>query len=400
MKVTDIRLRQLWGTLEHDEEGEFWQERLIMPLDVYPEYRERGRAEMKRTVEGKVAIESIFVEIETDEGVTGLGGPVNLDIAWIIHRQFRDHVIGQDPMAVERIWDIMYRSAVHGRKGEAMFAISAIDTALWDLKGKALGVPVYSLLGGPVRREIPVYASALGYSLEPEKVHRVAKRFAEEGYQATKWFPRKGPVDGREGMLVNLELAETIRDAVGPDVDIMLDAWMSWNVPYTIRMAEMLREVDPRWIEEPVLPDMIQQYAEIRAESIAPIAGGEHEYTRWGMAQLLEAGAVDVLQPDTYWAGGITELQKIYAIASVYDTPVIPHGHSVPTNLHVMASQPVLMAPILEYLVKWNQIHQFFLKDKVIPKNGYVTVSDRPGMGMELDPEVIERERYLTFEVS
>src|SRR5690606_20462393 len=160
---------------------------------------------------------------------------------------------------------IMYRSAVHGRKGEAMFAISAIDSALWDLKGKALGVPVYSLLGGPVRREIPVYASVLGYSQEPEKAHMVAKRFAEDGYQATKWFPRRGPVEGREGMLVNLELAETIRDAVGPDVDIMLDAWMSWNVPYTIRMAEMLREVDPRWIEEPVLPDMIQQYAEIRA---------------------------------------------------------------------------------------------------------------------------------------
>lgn len=398
MKITDIRFRQVQGTLEHD--GEFWEERLIQPLDVYPEYRARRRGEMRATEAGKLAVESIFVEVETDEGVTGLGGPVSLDVALIAHRQLRSVVIGEDPMAVERIWDIMYRSVVHGRKGETMFAISAIDCALWDLKGKALGVPVCSLLGGPVRTEIPAYASALGYSLEPEKAHRVAKQLAADGFTATKWFPRKGPVDGREGMRVNLELAETLRDAVGPDVDIMLDAWMSWNVPYTLRMAELLVEVDPRWIEEPVLPDMIPQYAEIRSRSPLPIAGGEHEYTRWGMAALLNAEGVDVLQPDTYWAGGITELQKIYAIASVHDVPVIPHGHSVPANVHLMASQPALMAPIVEYLVKWNAIHQFFFKDPIVPIHGTVTVPDRPGMGMELDPPKIEQERYLKFEVS
>jgi L-alanine-DL-glutamate epimerase-like enolase superfamily enzyme len=398
MKITDVRLRQVAGNLEH--EGEFWEERLIQPVDVYPEYRARRRGEMQPTADGRLAIEAIFVEVETDEGVTGLGGPVGLDVAWIIHRQFRPLIIDENPMAVERIWDVMYRSAVHGRKGETMFAISAIDCALWDLKGKVLGVPVCTLLGGPVRTEIPVYASALGYSLEPEKVRAVAKRIAADGFQATKWFPRMGPVDGREGMRRNVELAETLRDAVGPEVDIMLDAWMSWNVPYTLRMAEMLVEVDPRWIEEPVLPDMIPQYAEIRSQSPVPIAGGEHEYTRWGMAAMLDAGACDVLQPDTYWAGGITELQKIYAVASVHDIPVIPHGHSVPANLHLMASQSALMAPILEYLVKWNAIHQFFFKEKVEPVNGFVTVPDRPGMGIELNPAVIERERYLSFEVS
>ena len=399
MKITDVRFREVSGSLPHAD-GEFWEERLIQPLDVYPEYRHRGRGEMQKVEDGALAITSIFVEIETDEGVTGLGGPMNLNIAWIAYHQFRSFLIGEDPMAVERLWDLMYRSAVHGRKGEAMFAISALDGALWDLKGKALGVPVYTLLGGPVRTEIPVYASALGFSLEPEKAHKVARQFAEDGFQATKWFPRMGPVDGKEGIRKNVELAETLRDAVGPDVDIMLDAWMSWNVPYALRMAELLEEVDPRWIEEPVLPDMIDQYAEIRAQSPVPIAGGEHEYTRWGMHQLLEAGAVDVLQPDTYWAGGVTELQKIYALASVHDIPVIPHGHSVPTNIHLMASQPVLMAPILEYLVKWNEVHQHFFKDKVKPVNGKVTVPNRPGMGIELDPAVIDSERYLAFEVS
>src|SRR5665811_67637 len=398
MKITDVRFREVTGALTHD--GEFWEERLIQPLDVYPEYRHRGRGEMQKVADGKLAITSIFVEIETDEGVTGLGGPINLDIAWIAHRQFRNYLIGENPLAVERLWDLMFRSAVHGRKGEAMFAISALDGALWDLKGKHLGTSVCTLLGGPVRTEIPVYASALGYSLEPDKARKVAKQFAKDGFIATKWFPRQGPVDGREGIRKNVELAETLRDAVGPDVDIMLDAWMSWDVPYTLRMADLLADVDPRWIEEPVMPDKIAGYAEIRAQSPVPIAGGEHECTRWGMHQLLEAGAVDVLQPDTYWAGGITELQKIYAVASVYDIPVIPHGHSVPTNLQLMASQPVTSAPILEYLVKWNEVHQHFLKDKVKPVNGIVTVPNRPGMGMELDPEVIERERYLAFEVS
>jgi L-alanine-DL-glutamate epimerase-like enolase superfamily enzyme len=398
VKITDVRCRQVWGSLEHD--GEFWEERLIQPIDVYPEYRARRRNEMRPTEEGKLTIESIFVEIETEDGVTGLGGPVSLDVALIIHRQLRGIVLGENPLAVERLWDLMYRSQVHGRKGETMFAISAIDAALGDLKGRALGVPVHVLLGGPVRTEIPAYASALGYSLEPEKAHRVARQMADDGYTATKWFPRKGPIDGKEGMRVNLELAETLRDAVGPDVDIMLDAWMSWNVPYTLRMAELLVDVDPRWIEEPVMPDMIRQYAEIRSRSPLPIAGGEHEYTRWGMAALLEAEGVDVLQPDTYWAGGITALPQLYAVASVHDLPVIPHGHSVPANLQLMASQPALMAPILEYLVKWNTIHQHFFAEPIVPKNGIVTVPDRPGMGVELDPAKIERERYLKFEVS
>jgi len=399
MKITDVRFRQVSGKLPHDD-GEFWQERLIQPLDVYPEYRDRGRGEMQRVQDGSLAITSIFVEIETDEGVTGLGGPMNLDIALIAHRRFRPYLIGENPLAVERLWDLMYRAAVHGHKGETMFAISALDCALWDLKGKLFGVPVCTLLGGPVRTEIPVYASALGYSLESDKASKVAKQFAADGFQATKWFPRKGPVDGKEGIRANVELAETLRDAVGSDVDIMLDAWMSWDVPYTLKMADLLAEVEPRWIEEPVMPDKIAQYAEIRALSPVPIAGGEHEYTRWGMHALLEAGACDVLQPDTYWAGGVTELQKIYAVASVYDIPVIPHGHSVPTNVHLMAAQPVTSAQILEYLVKWNQIHQYFLKDKIVPVNGYVTVPDRPGMGMELDPAVIDEDRYLTFEVT
>lgn len=395
MKITDIRLHQVSGTLPF--EGVFWEERLIQPIDVYPEYKSRQRKEMRSTDGRGLPISSVFIEIETDEGITGIGGPVTVDVAFIAWRQFRDLLIGEDPIATERLWDIMYRSAVHGRKGEAMFAISALDCALWDLRGRWANAPVYKLLGGPIRKEVPAYASALGYSIEPEKAHERARMFVDQGYKAMKWFVRNGPTDGAEGIRKNVELIRTLRDAVGPDVEIMIDAWMSWDVPYTVRMSELLLEYRPYWIEEPVMPDQIDGYAQIREQSLVPTAGGEHEYTRWGLNQLLAAGGLDFVQADTYWAGGISELQKIFTLGSVYQVPVIPHGHSTPANLHISVAQPVTNVPWIEYLVKWNEIHQHFLKFPLKPVNGVITVNDEPGLGMDLDPARFESERYLDF---
>ena len=396
MKITDVRLRQVSGVLPF--EGQFWEERLIQPIDVYPEYRSRNqRKEMRTTDEGGLPITSVFVEIETDEGVTGIGGPTTLDVAFIVWRQFRDVLLGEDPIANERIWDLMYRSAVHGRKGEAMFAISVIDAAIWDLKGRWANAPVYKLLGGPIRREVPAYASALGFSIEPEKAHERAKMFVDQGFRATKWFPRNGPADGHDGIRRNIELVKALREAVGPDTEIMIDAWMSWDVPYTIGIAEQLLEYRPYWIEEPVMPDQIDGYAQIRAKSPVRTAGGEHEYTRWGINQLLEARALDFVQADTYWAGGITEMQKIFTLGSVHSLPVIPHGHSIPANLHLSVAQPAPAVPWIEYLVKWNEIHQHFLKFPVKPVNGVITVNDEPGLGMDLDEAKIQSEKYIDF---
>ena len=330
MKITDVRLFQLRGTMEFA--GEFWEERLIRPIDVYPEHKSEGPAWLEKLEEGKYRMSSIFLEIVTDDGVTGIGGPITLEHAFIIDTQLKALLVGADPLAHELLWDKMYRSSVHGRKGSTMMAISAVDCALWDLKGKALKAPVYRLLGGPTRTEIPAYASMLGFSVEPERAAARAEGVKDLGFRAQKWFFRDGPADGKEGMRKNVALVEALREAVGDDVDIMLDAWMSWDVPYTIEMAELLEEYDPRWIEEPVLPDKIESYAEIRAESMVPISGGEHEYTRWGLKQLMDAEAVDVLQPDIYWCGGITETLKICALASTYDLPVIPHGHSRPAR--------------------------------------------------------------------
>ncbi len=395
MQITQVRLYRVSGTLEH--EGEFWEERLVRPVDIYPEHKVEGATWLEPIGPGAYRNVAHFVEIETDQGVSGIGGPIPEELAYIIGKQLAPLLIGHDPLAIERLWDRMYRFQVHGRKGTPMMALSAVDCALWDLKGKWFDVPVYQLLGGPTRTEIPAYASALGYSLDPELVQERAQQFVEDGFRATKWFFRDGPTDGIAGIQRNLRLVRSLRDAVGPDVDIMLDAWMSWDVAYTVQMAARLEEYMPRWIEEPVLPDKIDQYAEIRRNVRVPISGGEHEYTRWGMKMLFDAGACDVYQPDIYWAGGISEMMKITALASAYDVPIIPHGHSTPASAHFIAAWPETTCPLLEYLVKWNEIHQFFLATPLKPINGVVTLPTTPGLGMELDEVKIETREELTF---
>ena len=163
MKITDLRIRELEGTMEHPDP--FWEERLVRPIDVYPSFREEGANYTSSLGDGKYRMRSAFLEIHTDDGVTGLSGPFSRLHAFIIDTELTPLLIGKDPLAIELLWDQMYRASIHGRKGETMLAISAVDCGLWDLKGKALGQPVYRLLGGPTRSEIPVYASALGRPL-------------------------------------------------------------------------------------------------------------------------------------------------------------------------------------------------------------------------------------------
>ncbi|MGH7911294.1 MAG: enolase C-terminal domain-like protein [Candidatus Dormibacteraceae bacterium] len=398
MRITDIRCIEVTGTMEDPDV--FWEERLIRPVDIYPQFRAAGPEFLPREGECAYRMRSIFVQVDTDRGVSGIGGPIPWEQAMLIRRVLRPLLLGADPLATEWCWDVMYRACVHGRKGLEMMAISALDCALWDFKGRHFGVPVWQLLGGPTRDRIPAYASALGFSLEPERVRDRVAALVAEGYTATKWFPRHGPLDGREGLARNLALARVLREAAGPDVDLMIDAWMSWDVPYALRFADAARELDLRWLEEPVQPDRIEAYTEITRQMPRPVlvAGGEHEYTRFGLHGLMQARAMQVFQPDTYWAGGITEMVKIAALASAHGVVLIPHGHSVPANANLSFSQPAPLIPLLEYLVKWNVIHQWFLKHPVRPVDGYVTPPVEPGLGMDLDDAKIESRRELTFD--
>ena len=396
MKITETKIRQLHGVMVHEEP--FWEERLVRPIDIYPEHRDRSN-DMDKISDGRYSMTSNYLEIHTDDGITGLSGPFSLLEAFLIHTQLSSILIGQNPLAIEKLWDQMYRHSIHGRKGETMMAISVVDCALWDLKGKAFNSPVYSLLGGPTRETIQAYASCLQFSVEPQKAHDRIKDVVGDGYQATKWFFRHGPGSGRDGMRANIGLVEALRDGAGEDVEIMMDAWSSWNIPYTLKMANQIAKYDIKWIEEPVLADKIDSYVELQRNSPVSISGGEHEYTRWGFRQIVEKKAMDYLQPDIYWAGGMSELVKICALASTFDMPVIPHGHSAQATAHLIASQPPSVCPIQEHLIKWNQVHQFFLKDPLIPINGEIEVSklNNPGMGIEIDTDKINSEQILSW---
>ena len=396
MKITGVRFVRVQGTWEYD--GPLSEERLVRPVDIYPEFRAMGATSANYSVSGSGSpykVSHIFLFIDTDEGVSGMRGPVQESLCHIIANQFRSILVGEDPHAIERIWDKMYRQAIHGRKGETMMAISAVDLALWDLKGKLLGAPVYQLLGGPSRDSIRAYASMLGHSIEPDKVRERARAVVEAGYTATKWFFRHDPTEGEAGARKNLELVRNVREAVGPDVEIMFDAWSSWDVPYTLKMAERMREYRPWWIEEPVMADMIPQYAELRREvkGIA-ISGGEHEYTRWGIKALLDARAVDVMQADPTWAGGITEMLKIAALTSANGIPLIPH-HGAMASTQLIASQTITTCPIQEWLIQSGKMGQVFLTYQIEPKNGYIELPTAPGMSMELNDDMIESRQEL-----
>ena len=179
-------------------------------------------------------------------------------VAAFVAKRLRPIVLGQDPIAHEKLWDQMHRIMVHGRQGDAMLAISAIDCALWDLKGRWLGQPVFRLLGGPTRDSVPAYASMLGFAvLDLGRVRERAAEYQALGYPAQKWFFRHGPMSGHDGMRKNVDLVRTLRETLGDDYDIMLDCWQAFDPIYAVELAERIAEYRPRWLEECVMPDRI-----------------------------------------------------------------------------------------------------------------------------------------------
>jgi L-alanine-DL-glutamate epimerase-like enolase superfamily enzyme len=395
MQITAVRVLRLRGTMQTT--GPFWEERLVRPVDIYPEYRVHNDFEGGAQIDAThFRVEQYFVRIETGEGPHGIAGPLPEMVALFIVKRLRPILLQQDPIAHEKLWDQMHRIMVHGRQGDAMLAISAIDCALWDLKGNWLGQPVFRLLGGPTRDTMPCYASMLGFAVRDLK--RVRERAAEYqalGYRAQKWFFRHGPMSGPEGMRDNVALVRTLRETLGDDADIMLDCWQSFDPIYAVELAERIAEFRPRWLEECVMPDRIDSYRRVKDATRIPLSGAEHEYTRWGFKRFIDAGALDVLQPDIYWAGGLSEVLKIAAYASVHDLMVIPHGHSTPAGLHFSLAQSPSLTPLQEYLVKWNAINQHFLAHPLMPEDGMLPIPTQPGLGMALNPAKIEAQEEM-----
>ena len=335
----------------------------------------------------------VIVRVWDDAGRYGLGciGLGSEAAARLVEDQLAPLVIGEPVFDTERLWETMYRCTLNiGRKGLVLEAISALDIALWDLMGKVVQQPCYNLLGGRTRERIRCYASA-GYPMHDlqafgDRIGRVMAR----GFTAFKMRMGYGPADGRAGMFKNLELVRTAREVVGDGVDLMADAYMGWNVPYAVAMLKMLEPYQLFWLEEPVLPDDIAGYAEIRAKTGTPIAGGEHEFTRWGFQQLIAARAVDYVQLDVNRVGGITEARKIWALAQAHSLPVVPHSQNF-HNLHLIMSN--LNSPLSEYFpLDVRDGDTFFCElfdGEPTAQDGHLVLSARPGLGVSLNEDAM-----------
>jgi L-alanine-DL-glutamate epimerase-like enolase superfamily enzyme len=338
----------------------------------------------------------LVAELFTDDGFVGLGNAALAPQATkqVIDLYLKPLLIGQDAWDIERLWQHMYRKTMaFGRKGIGMVAISALDIALWDVLGKSAKQPVFRLLGGRTKTRIPVYASRL-YATELDKLAVEAKRYKDEGYRAMKLRFGWGPADGAHGMQRNVELVRTVRESIGDDIDLMADAYMGWNLDYAKRMLPLLEPFRLRWLEEPVIPDDVQGYTQLKSYSRIPIAGGEHEFTLYGFRDLLEARAVDYIQFDTNRVGGITQARKIAALAEAYSVPVIPHAGQMHNYHVVMAS---LNSPMAEYFPRvdvevGNELFWYIFRGEPSAKGGSIDLDDNvPGLGLMIDEAGLER---------
>jgi L-alanine-DL-glutamate epimerase-like enolase superfamily enzyme len=255
---------------------------------------------------------------------------------------------------------------------------------------------VYRLLGGPTRPAVEAYASCLGYSLEPEAMHKRAQQFKADGFRYEKWFMAFGPGDGPEGLRKNVEMVRILRDAVGDDVQLMFDAYSGWDLNYALEWAKQVEKYRPHWIEEAFHPEKIESFAALRRAIAFPVASGEHFYGRWEVERYLAANALNVVQADPEWCGGVSELVKICTVSSLHDVQVIPHGHSIHVALHVIASQSPMTCPLAEYLVLKMSSYYHFEKDPPRIERAKLTLPTRPGFGIELDPAKVERTSQLT----
>lgn len=341
----------------------------------------------------------VFTKMYTDEGLTGVGESSVEGREHAVREaiaELKRYLIGKNPFQIEKLYYVMYRDGYWGAGPILTGALSAVDGALWDIKAKALGIPVYELLGGKFRDRIRVYANRWFFGADtPEKLARRARDIADKGFTALKW----DPFGKAEWSLSAKQLKETlagveaVREAVGDEVDILIEGHGRFDIRTAIQVAKELEPYKPMFFEEPIMPENIDGLAEVRAKSPVPIAAGERMYTKFDFRQALEKRAVDFIQPDLRVAGGILETKKIAAMAEACFIPVAPHNiHGqigTAMSLHLVASIP--NAAILEFNVEQIDWENRLLSRKFQPVDGYLPVPDEPGLGIDFDERAAEQ---------
>ena len=368
----------------------------INPIYIFPDLRYDSPTPAPRK-----GPDMLVLQVETDEGITGFSnsGYAATSVYSYISDILAPALVGEDPIRTEWLWEKMFRySIASAREGVTSSAISLIDVALWDLKGKALNQPVYNLLGGRTKDKIRAYASHLYvYATDagdPDLglLREEAAMYVEQGFTAVKQRFGFGPWDGLEGIKKNRALVQSLRETIGDDIELMVDCCRAFDADYAIRMARTVEEFNLTWLEEPVQPHDHAGYVKVRAAASMPISGGENEYSKHAFRRWAEMGCADIWQPDVDRAAGVTEVQKIVNLAASFDIPVIPHGGWA-TNFHLAMAN--VNIPMAEYFPpqEENEGTQV-VHGAPRAKDGNLELSDRPGFGLELDEEALKRFVY------
>ena len=368
-----------------------------------------------------------YVEVATDAGVAGYGGPLYNEQARSLEKlapRLRRHLVGRDPGPHETDFEWMWgrlhpgkplnayakghdpltgkavwntrRAARHTSTGNIVTALSAVDNALWDIRGKLAGRPVYRLLGGK-REKLRAYLSIMPGD-DITKARRQAKELFDKGHTAQKWFFRYGPPNGEAGFAKIVSLVEGLRTDLGEKAQLMFDFSVGcrgrcdWDVAYAVRVAKAIKPFAPTWLEEPFSPEEIDAYRQLKGETDIPLATGEHTYSRWNIQPFLDERLVSFVQSDPEWCGGLSELLHVCELASRYEgVRLIPHGHHVLAAAHVVASQPESLCPMVEHGISWLPGRQRAQTRPISPVAGYLATPTEPGLGPDIDWNRFER---------
>jgi len=355
-----------------------------------------------------------FVRVYTDQGITGTGEMVNeVGSVEIINHSFSKDLKGRDPLDIERIYtDFWSRVFQRGLGGPWLTAVSGIDVALWDIAGKALGVPIYRLFGGPVRKKLAVYFHHAPHIEPPEKAAEMVRRTGVRAFKTSidrvtgtasklKKLDPEAPygweLTSRQLDEV-VEFMQALRHAVGPDIEIALECHAKYSTETAIQIAKAVEPFRPMWLEEPIPSDNPDAMALIRKSTRVPITCGENVYTRYGFRPFLEKQAVSVIQPDMLKCGGLLESRKIAAMGEVYGIPIAPHGVASPLGKmamsHICATVPNFK---IQEWSTWEYGQQ--IADPVEYRDGFVYLPERPGIGIELRQDVVDERIMPGYEL-
>jgi D-galactarolactone cycloisomerase len=333
---------------------------------------------------------STSIKVETDDGLFGLGSASGNGelIEFIVARILKPLLVGMDPTAIDEIWDTAYVRGGHkefGTRGVGVVALSGVDVALWDILGKVRGVPLYQLLGGKVRDKVPVYATAL-YPEEPAKVARRARSFAEQGFHGVK-------IKVGFDLDQDVRIVRAVRQELGKNFVVMTDANQGYSLDVGIKAAQAFADAGAYWLEEPLFVEDIEGHAILREKGRTPIAVGENLNMTYAFEDFILRGAVDFVQPDVARAGGVTEMQKIAALAAKHKVPVSFHtwGDAVALAASVHLSAAIENCIVMELDYTYNPLREELLREPFKVKTGYLFPPDGPGLGIDLNPDALQR---------